>query len=530
MELSMRERRTKKISALGGRLVLPMLLAMPTVAFGGNVVLKSNDGTIDLIGNLVSFDGSVYIIQTDLGDLRVSSSMVRCEGENCPEIGAVEVDVRIAGSGAVADGLMPLLFDGMATELGAALKTSNTGVAGELTTAMTGEDGFGDYLGTFLVQSTDSPDAFAKLADRTADIGVSSRRIFPDEARMLKASGAGNMIDPAQEHIVAVDSLVVIVNRENGLESISSKDLQKIYRGEITNWSQIGGADVPIVPVTQAEAGAKAVFTEYVFGDVGPEVTASYEATDSTDAALFVDQNAGAIAYVGFAFRRGQKSLDLLSECGIKYEASAFAAKTEEYPLFRRLYMYTRGDNTLALADDLVEFATSDAARNVILQAGFTDLTIEQIAQGSDSPRGLAALGAVQDNFDGALVADFVKNLKEYDRLSATFRFRTGSNSLDERGKLDILRLVDHLEAMPAGTEVSLVGFTDGVGAFEPNLALSKSRADEVRQALLEVGGDRLNGITIETAGYGEISPAACDTNDTGRLINRRVETWINLP
>jgi len=86
----------------------------------------------------------------------------------------------------------------------------------------------------------------------------------------------------------------------------------------------------------------------------------------------------------------------------------------------------------------------------------------------------------------------------EYDRLTSTFRFRTGSNKLDERAKLDLERLAKYLEDMPEGTSVTLAGFADNVGAFEPNLDLSQRRADRVREELLRVGGDRLNGITIE--------------------------------
>ena len=521
-------RKQKKLAtALAGSCILAVAMTLPTAALSQNVLLKSNDGTLNLEGDLISFDGEVYVIQTQLGDLRVSAGKVFCEGPGCPTLETIEADVKIAGAEAVAEGLMPLLLAGLATDLGAASQATNSDVEGEVVTELTGSDGFGDYIGAYLVQSKSSDEAFTMLADREIQVGVSSRRILPDEARNLSATGAGNMIDPAQEHIVAVDSLVVVVNRNNTLNSISKEDAEKIYRGEVTNWSQLGGEDLPIIPVVQSEAGANNTFNDYLFGRPADAPASAYEATDSTDAALFVDQNPGAIAYVGFAFRRGQKSLDILSECGISFEPSAFSAKTEEYPLFRRLYMYTRADDDSALASDLVEFATSDASRDVILQAGYTDLTIERVTQGSNSARSIAALEAVEGSFEGDIVFDLVAKMGEYDRLTSTFRFRTGSNKLDERAKLDLERLAKYLEDMPEGTSVTLAGFADNVGAFEPNLDLSQRRADRVREELLRVGGDRLNGITIETAGYGEVAPSACNTNESGRRINRRVETWV---
>jgi phosphate transport system substrate-binding protein len=74
---------------------------------------------------------------------------------------------------------------------------------------------------------------------------------------------------------------------------------------------------------------------------------------------------------------------------------------------------------------------------------------------------------------------------------------------------------------------VTFVGFSDEVGEFEPNLRLSKSRADQVAQELTAIGGDRLANITIKTVGFGETSAASCNNSELGRSINRRVETWI---
>jgi len=62
----------------------------------------------------------------------------------------------------------------------------------------------------------------------------------------------------------------------------------------------------------------------------------------------------------------------------------------------------------------------------------------------------------------------------DHDRLSTTFRFRTASSKLDERGRADMQRLVTYLEQQPAGTEVLFVGFTDDVGPFDNNLALAR--------------------------------------------------------
>ena len=114
------------------------------------------------------------------------------------------------------------------------------------------------------------------------------------------------------------------------------------------------------------------------------------------------------------------------------------------------------------------------------------------------------------------------------DRLSTTFRFRTGSAKLDERGRLDLARLVDYLEDAPQGTKVTFVGFTDSVGTFEANRRLSLGRAGSVLDEVRSVAGDRLAQVEFASAGFGEVAPSACNETDGGKAINRRVEVWVS--
>ncbi|MEO8529904.1 MAG: phosphate ABC transporter substrate-binding/OmpA family protein [Deltaproteobacteria bacterium] len=506
-------------------------LAMTTPLLAEVVNLKSSDGTVNLSGDLISFDGDIYIIRTDLGDLRIAANRVTCAGEGCPETAAVVSDVMIVGSDTIGEGLMPLLMQGYATYLDAAVETKTTAVDGELVATFTGEQGFGDPIGTYLISASASGDAFVGLLEKTAQIGMASRRITPDEARALRDAGAGNLIDPTQEHILAVDSLVVVVNRQNPITEISVDNLAKIYAGEITNWSQLGGADLPIAAATVAEdSGIFAVFRDSVFTNGTPSMPASItHVANNDEAAAFVNDNPGGITFVGYAFQRGQKPLNVVSQCGIGTTPDAFSVKTEEYALFRRLYLYNRGDLDSELAKNFLAFTTSAEANAVIQQAGFVDLGIESQDLGLSSPRAarLTADAASSRSYEAGVIENLLSIMENAKRLSATFRFRTGSAKLDPRGELDLEQLASYLSTMPAGTEVTFVGFSDEVGEFEPNLGLSKNRAEQVAQALQAIAGDRLANITIKTVGFGETSAASCNNSELGRSINRRVETWI---
>jgi phosphate transport system substrate-binding protein len=91
-------------------------------AAADEVTLKSADGTVNLMGDLISFTDDNYIIRTDLGDLRIAANRVRCEGATCPQFEPATGDVKIAGSDTIGDGLMPLMMNGYATFLDAEVK------------------------------------------------------------------------------------------------------------------------------------------------------------------------------------------------------------------------------------------------------------------------------------------------------------------------------------------------------------------------------------------------------------------------
>lgn len=521
---------TKKTGSFVRGLAAAGALSLASQAAAEIVQLRSVDGTINLEGNLVGFADDYYLLQTQLGDLRIAANMVRCEGAGCPAVAEVVPDVVIGGSDTIGQGLMPLLLAGYATFADAESQTQTTAAANEYATKLVGGQGFGDELGTFLVRSGTSTDAFDKLLDGGVDVGMSARRVTPSEAAALASSGAGDMVNPGQEHIIAIDGLVVIVNPNNPVRAIRAADLARIYAGEVTNWAQLGGPNLAIDTVTQADAGTSNVFETGIYGRDNVNLSSDYQAQDNVQAALYVEENPGAIAYVGFAFKRGQQAVEIVSECGIGTTPDAFSVKTEEYGLFRRLFLYNRGDLDKNLAEDFVAFANSDDAKNVILQSGFIDLTIERREQSTDGPRATRIRGSGGDATEARLLNDMIGMMGNYDRLSSTFRFRTGSANLDVRGESDLARLADFAETLPRGSEITFVGFADSVGAFGPNLALAENRAAQVKSKLEAIAGNRLAGIQLNVTGFGELAPVGCNTTDAGRSSNRRVETWIKTP
>jgi len=507
-----------------------------TAALSDPVTLRTNNGDAELTGEIVSFDEVNYVIDTSGGQFTIRADSVTCEGADCPTTvsvarNAAQTDtVVISGSDTVGDGLMPILLSGYAGFLNADEQFMKPEGAIEGVSMFVGDEGFGDELASFLVRSSISSDAFANLLGGSADIGMASRRIREDEASTLLKYGAGDMLDPANEHIVAIDNLVVVTHPNNNIDTLTMENVRRIYNGQITNWSQVGGANAPINVVSLGEgSGTRSVFEQRVFeGNVNGTPASPVAASGNSQAADIVAEDEHAIGYVSGAFVRGAQPVTLISDCNIPMRPDAFSARTEEYDLGRFLYLYSRGDNINPDVRNFVDFATSSDADVVVAKTGFIDLGVSRQSQSQDSARAQALLSEGTNAAEQEAAREMLADMIEHDRLSTTFRFPTGSQNLTRRGVLNLARLTDYLEGQPEGTKIQLVGFADSVGPFSNNMALAQRRSSQIARALQDFAGDRLDHVEIATNAYGELAPASCNTTENGRSINRRVEVWIN--
>ena len=75
---------------------------------------------------------------------------------------------------------------------------------------------------------------------------MSSRVARDAEVAALAAAGIPDPRDGAGEHIVALDALTLVVHPDNPVQSLSTEDIAAIFGGDVTNWSEVGGPDMPI--------------------------------------------------------------------------------------------------------------------------------------------------------------------------------------------------------------------------------------------------------------------------------------------
>ena len=162
----------------------------------------------------------------------------------------------------------------------------------------------------------------------TVDIGDSSRNLKDEE----KANGA-------VENIVAIDGIAVVVDPANQVPGLTKDQLISIYKGEVTNWSEVGGADAPIVVIgREAGSGTRGAFEEILKIE---DACVYANELDSTGAVMAkVATTPGAIGYV---------SLDVVDDSVIALpldgvEATAENIKAGNYFLSRPFVMATKGE------------------------------------------------------------------------------------------------------------------------------------------------------------------------------------------
>jgi len=351
-----------------------------------------------------------------------------------------------------------------------------------------------------------SSTGFKDLKLGNADLGMASRRVKAKEVLELK-SQLGNLNKVGNEHIIGLDGLAVIVNQNNPIQHISTEKLSKVFSGEINNWSQLGGTDLPIKIFSRdAKSGTWDTFKNLVLKKFNRKlVTTAIRLESSSELSTFISQDESSIGFIGLNYVLHNKALAISEGAGTTaIFPTRFTIGTEDYALARRLYFYTP---TAAsnMVKDFAQFAISQQGQNIVEKTGLIsqNIKIENAYPMKNAPN---------------KYNNYTKIAK---RLSLNFRFNYGDKELDNKGKRDLQRLITFMEKNN-GRRLVLMGFSDSIGAKFKNIQLSLTRAKSVERALVARG---IPVMAVE--GLGEAIPVANNETEVGRERNRRVEVWL---
>lgn len=191
--------------------------------------------------------------------------------------------------------------------------------------------------------------------NETADIGLASRGLKDSEIE-----------NGAVAHIVALDGVAIVVNPENAVADLTVEQIARIFTGEVTNWSELGGADAPIaVYGREAGSGTRGAFEEIV-GVVDTCVYAN-EYSSTGDMIGSVAGNPNAIGYASLS--AVNDTVKAVKVNGV--DCTEDTIKDGSYEIQRPFVMITKEGVALsAAAQAFLDYAMSGEAAEIIALAG----------------------------------------------------------------------------------------------------------------------------------------------------------------
>ena len=191
--------------------------------------------------------------------------------------------------------------------------------------------------------------------DGTADLGLASRALKSEEEEK-----------GAQANIVALDGVAIVVNPDNAVDDLTVDQIAQIFKGEITNWKDLGGADEEIaVYGREAGSGTRGAFEELV----GVEDACKYlnEYSSTGDVIGNVASNPSAIGYASLS--AVGDNVKAVKVNGV--ECSEATVQDGTYEIQRPFVMITKDGTQLSdAAQAFLDFAMSADAASLIAQAG----------------------------------------------------------------------------------------------------------------------------------------------------------------
>lgn len=207
---------------------------------------------------------------------------------------------------------------------------------------------------TVTYNPTGSGSGIQAAKDGRCDIGLSSRALKAEETKSLIGT------------TLALDGIVVVVNNKNPVKDLTLEQIGKVYRGEISNWKELGGIDSPIVLIgREAGSGTRDGFESVT----GTKEKCKYrqELTSTGDVITTVSQNRNAVGYASLS--SVSKRVKSLTIGGIA--ATEETVKNGSYRLQRPFVLVTKKGKPLSNdAQRFIDYTFSTEAKPLFDKAG----------------------------------------------------------------------------------------------------------------------------------------------------------------
>lgn len=218
---------------------------------------------------------------------------------------------------------------------------------------------------SFEIAAEGSSTGIAAVIDRTAQVGMSSRRARPTE--MSAGSAKGVTLKPT---IVAYDGIAIVVHQDSPITRLSRRQVEQIFTGDVSDWSAVGGRPGKISVYTRNTASG----TYADFKDLAMKrrdyASSSQKMAGNEQIASEVSGNPNGIGYVGLAYA-DTPGVRVVPIDGVL--PSKEAVHNKSYPYARPTFYYTNGEPE-GEAAKFVEFTLSPEGQRIVEQVGFVPI------------------------------------------------------------------------------------------------------------------------------------------------------------
>jgi phosphate transport system substrate-binding protein len=189
-----------------------------------------------------------------------------------------------------------------------------------------------------------------------SEIGMSSRDLKEEE----KANGL-------KETIIAYDGIVVVTHPSNKVKDLTLEQVKKIFTGEVTNWSQLGGEDMEIVVVSREDgSGSRDAFQEIVGYSSGELIRNAIIASGNGNIKTTVATNKHAVGFISFEYI--DDSISTLQIDGV--EATAENVLQQKYSLSRPFLFVHKEENLTDAGIQFIDYILSADGQTIVSEAG----------------------------------------------------------------------------------------------------------------------------------------------------------------
>lgn len=523
------------------RIVTSLVCSVAPVALMAQQVdLRSPDEFISVEGEIIGFNGVMLRVLTTVGEISVPASEVICYGAGCEEIlasndfgltAAALIDVVSGDTAAPADSGDQTLSVGFESAAAGGLYRTVAGAFAVASGTSANVEVAGD--GSAVLSDETSALTLTPVDDgAAADITIETVSLNGTAAQQYAGPDEWISTDQPTEQLLGLNAFSVIAAPNAGISEISLNDLARVFAGEVTNWSQIGGADVNVLPLqlpTNSDLWAQ--MNKLVMEPAGKTVAGNVlTMSDQAGISASILQFPGSISVIDAAVANAEQTVAVSGACGIAVAPTEFNIVSGDYPLTRPIMASYATPSLTALAAELFDFASDDVAQGLLDREGFLNHSAQQQDPALKNARLGGLLNASLDDAQRAAAAEMFQVLFDANRLSTTM---TGGAASGPEGAWNRAMMIDLADLISApenqGRDIVFVGFGESTAGSEAAISASANAAQAMQAAFAQSAAAQVasNGVTLSSFGFGNVFPATCVDGQVAGSEYTRVEVWI---